>query len=182
MTPAHRGEKMLWTNMNWPQRSLYPTNISDRRHVYPPIAQLVERRTVVKEDILRSLVRFRVGGSFLFCVEGTIGWRKPRKNTRVTATHIADQLFCRIHELKLFGHTTSIHPTKTPRAKAYIAGESQLRRAKVSIERRYPQVLNRIRVTEKTLFRKKNIGYQKAWSITKKRNDKSTTSGDAVVN
>ena len=171
MTTAHRGEKMLWTNMNWPQRSLYPTNISDRRHVYPPIAQLVERRTVVKEDILRSLVRFRVGGSFLFCVEETIGWRKPRENTRVTATHIADQLFCRIHELKLFGHTTSIHPTKTPRAKAYIAGESQLGRAKVSDERWYPQVLKRIRVTEKNTFQEEKHRIPKSMKYYSEKND-----------
>ena len=46
------------------RKSFLQTNATERRHVRRPIAQLVERRTV-NEDILRSLVRVRVGRVFL---------------------------------------------------------------------------------------------------------------------
>ena len=53
---------------------------------------------------------------FSFVLKEQKAAEHPEK-TRVTTAHITDQLFCRIHELKYFGHTTSIHPTKIPREK-----------------------------------------------------------------
>jgi len=83
MTGEHQAERLFFQTHEViridHRKSFYQKNDSDRTRFYLPIAQLVEWRTVLKEDVLRSLVRFRVGAVFHFGVEGKIGCRKTRK-------------------------------------------------------------------------------------------------------